>query len=179
MRPFQTAVRRRPNASSSAKFVDRKPSICGGDEYGRTNGSMARCIATQPREALSRVESMITQWAAMRPADEDDSEMIRLNDVNIQALSPSRLVAPDHAHNRSPRHEGDVVITHDSVRLRLPPARYAQGKLIGRIVSTGIGRKILDRARMYEKNPPAECLDISEIACSSVKRRSLVRRFLA
>ena len=63
--------------------------------------------------------------------------------------------------------EGDVVITQDLFVYELL-GEDAQGKIIGRHRSTGIGRpKFWDRARMYgEEGRLAEALDISEVSAA-------------
>jgi pilus assembly protein CpaF len=63
--------------------------------------------------------------------------------------------------------EGDVVITQDLFVFEIL-GEDAQGKLVGRHRSTGIGRpKFWDRARMYgEEGRLAEALDISEVSAA-------------
>ena len=63
--------------------------------------------------------------------------------------------------------EGDVVITQDLFVYELL-GEDAQGKIIGRHRSTGIGRpKFWDRARMYgEEGRLAAALDISEVSAA-------------
>jgi pilus assembly protein CpaF len=129
------------------------------------DGSMGTLHANSPREALSRVESMITMGGYALPMKTIREMMTSSIDVIIQA---SRL----RDGSRRITHitevlgmEGDVVITQDLFVYEIL-GEDAQGKLIGRHRSTGIGRpRFWDRARMYgEEARLAECLDISEIA---------------
>jgi pilus assembly protein CpaF len=129
------------------------------------DGSMGTLHANSPREALSRIESMITMGGYALPMKTIREMMTSSIDVIIQA---SRL----RDGSRRITHitevlgmEGDVVITQDLFVYEIL-GEDAQGKLIGRHRSTGIGRpRFWDRARMYgEEARLAECLDISEIA---------------
>jgi pilus assembly protein CpaF len=129
------------------------------------DGSMGTLHANSPREALSRIESMITMGGYALPMKTIREMMTSSIDVIVQA---SRL----RDGSRRITHitevlgmEGDVVITQDLFVYEIL-GEDAQGKLIGRHRSTGIGRpKFWDRARMYgEEKRLAECLDISEIA---------------
>src|SRR6201996_2117824 len=129
------------------------------------DGSMGTLHANSPREALSRVESMITMGGYALPMKTIREMMTSSIDVIVQA---SRL----RDGSRRITHitevlgmEGDVVITQDLFVYEIL-GEDAQVKLIGRHRSTGIGRpKFWDRARMYgEEKRLAECLDISEIA---------------
>jgi pilus assembly protein CpaF len=63
--------------------------------------------------------------------------------------------------------EGDVVITQDLFVYEIL-GEDAQGKLVGRHRSTGIGRpKFWDRARMYGEDARlAAALDISEVSAA-------------
>jgi pilus assembly protein CpaF len=63
--------------------------------------------------------------------------------------------------------EGDVVITQDLFLFEVL-GEDAQGKLIGRHRSTGIGRpRFWERARMYgEESRLAAALDISEVGAA-------------
>ncbi len=129
------------------------------------DGSMGTLHANSPREALSRIESMITMGGYALPMKTIREMVTSSVDVIIQA---SRL----RDGSRRITHitevlgmEGDVVITQDLFVYEIL-GEDAQGKLIGRHRSTGIGRpKFWDRARMYgEEARLAASLDISEIA---------------
>ena len=128
------------------------------------DGSMGTLHANSPREALSRIESMITMGGYALPMKTIREMVTSSVDVIIQA---SRL----RDGSRRITHitevlgmEGDVVITQDLVVYEIL-GEDAQGKLVGRHRSTGIGRpRFWDRARMYgEEARLAAALDISEI----------------
>ena len=129
------------------------------------DGSMGTLHANSPREALSRVESMITMGGYALPMKTIREMMTSSIDVIVQA---SRL----RDGSRRITHitevlgmEGDVVITQDLFVYELL-GEDAQGKIIGRHRSTGIGRpKFWDRARMYgEEARLAAALDISDVS---------------
>jgi pilus assembly protein CpaF len=131
------------------------------------DGSMGTLHANSPREALSRVESMITMGGYALPMKTIREMMTSSIDVIVQA---SRL----RDGSRRITHitevlgmEGDVVITQDLFVYELL-GEDAQGKIIGRHRSTGIGRpKFWDRARMYgEEGRLAAALDISEVSAA-------------
>ncbi|MGC2786228.1 MAG: CpaF family protein [Roseiarcus sp.] len=128
------------------------------------DGSMGTLHANSPREALSRIESMITMGGYALPMKTIREMVTSSVDVIIQA---SRL----RDGSRRITHitevlgmEGDVVITQDLFVYEVL-GEDAQGKLMGRHRSTGIGRpRFWERARMYgEEARLAAALDISEI----------------
>jgi pilus assembly protein CpaF len=129
------------------------------------DGSMGTLHANSPREALSRVESMITMGGYALPMKTIREMVTSSVDVIIQA---SRL----RDGSRRITHitevlgmEGDVVITQDLFVYEIL-GEDAQGKLLGRHRSTGIGRpKFWERARMYgEEARLAAALDISDVS---------------
>jgi pilus assembly protein CpaF len=129
------------------------------------DGSMGTLHANSPREALSRIESMITMGGYALPMKTIREMVTSSVDVIIQA---SRL----RDGSRRITHitevlgmEGDVVITQDLFLYEIL-GEDAQGKLLGRHRSTGIGRpRFWERARMFgEEKRLAAALDISEIA---------------
>jgi pilus assembly protein CpaF len=131
------------------------------------DGSMGTLHANSPREALSRIESMITMGGYALPMKTIREMVTSSVDVIVQA---SRL----RDGSRRITHitevlgmEGDVVITQDLFVYEIL-GEDAQGKLVGRHRSTGIGRpKFWDRARMYgEEGRLAEALDISEVSAA-------------
>ena len=128
------------------------------------DGSMGTLHANSPREALSRMESMITMGGYALPM-KTIREMITTSvDVIIQAArlrDGSRRIT--HVTEVIGM-EGDVAITQDLFVYEIL-GEDAQGKLIGRHRSTGIGRpRFWDRARMYgEEKRLAAALDMSEI----------------
>ncbi len=129
------------------------------------DGSMGTLHANSPREALSRVESMITMGGYALPA-KTIREMISSSvDVIIQAArlrDGSRRIT--HV-TEIVGMEGDVVITQDLLVYDIL-GEDAQGKLKGAHRSTGIGRpRFWDRARVFgEEKRLAAALDASENA---------------
>ena len=129
------------------------------------DGSMGTLHANNPREALSRLESMITMGGFSLPS-RTIREMITASvDVVIQA---ARL----RDGSRKITHitevmgmEGDVIITQDLFVYDMT-GEDAQGNILGRHRSTGIGRpRFWDRARYYgEEKRLAAALDAAEAA---------------
>ena len=127
------------------------------------DGSMGTLHANSPREALSRLESMITMGGYALPTRTIREMIVSSIDVIIQA---ARL----RDGSRRITHitevlglEGDVVITQD-LFLYDVLGEDAQGKLKGRHRSTGVGRpRFWDRARYFnEEERLAAALDASE-----------------
>jgi pilus assembly protein CpaF len=128
------------------------------------DGSMGTLHANSPREALSRMESMITMGGYSLPS-RTIREMITASvDVIVQAArlrDGSRRIT--HITEVMGM-EGDVIITQDLFLYEIM-GEDAQGKLKGRHRSTGIGRpRFWDRARYFgEEQRLAAALDSSEI----------------
>jgi pilus assembly protein CpaF len=127
------------------------------------DGSMGTLHANSPREALSRLESMITMGGFQLPSRTIREMVVSSIDVIIQA---ARL----RDGSRRITHitevlgmEGDVVITQDLFVYDLM-GEDQNGKLIGRHRSTGIGQpRFWDRARYFgEEQRLAAALDASE-----------------
>jgi pilus assembly protein CpaF len=132
------------------------------------DGSMGTLHANSPREAISRVESMISMGGYTLPSRTVREMIVNSVDVVVQA---ARL----RDGSRRITHitevvglEGDVVITQDLFVYEIL-GEEADGRLIGRHRSTGIGRpKFWDRARYYgEEQRLAAALDAAEMPAAS------------
>ncbi len=127
------------------------------------DGSMGTLHANSPREAVSRMESMITMGGYGLPSKTIREMIAGSIDVIVQA---ARL----RDGSRRITHitevlglEGDVVITQDLFIYDIT-GEDAQGKVVGRHRSTGIARpRFWDRARYYGlERELADALDASE-----------------
>jgi len=132
------------------------------------DGSMGTLHANSPREALSRLESMITMGGYALPMKTIREMITSSVDVIIQAArlrDGSRRIT--HVTEVIGM-EGDVAITQDLFVYDIV-GEDAQGKLKGRHRSTGIGRpRFWDRARLYgEEARLAAALDISEVVAGA------------
>jgi pilus assembly protein CpaF len=128
------------------------------------DGSMGTLHANSPRECLSRIESMISMGGFTLPSRTLREMICGSIDVVIQA---TRL----RDGSRRITHitevlgmEGDVITTQD-VFLYDIVGEDANGKLVGRHRSTGIGRpKFWERARYYGlERRLGEALDAAEV----------------
>ncbi|WP_067339861.1 CpaF family protein [Stappia indica] len=127
------------------------------------DGSMGTLHANSPREALSRLESMITMGGFSLPSKTLREMIVSSIDVIVQAQrlrDGSRRIT--HVSEVMGM-EGDVIITQD-VFLYDILGEDANGKLIGRHRSTGIGRpKFWEKARYFgEEHRLAAALDAAE-----------------
>ena len=132
------------------------------------DGSMGTLHANTPREALSRVESMITMGGYSLPSKTIREMIVASVDVVVQA---ARL----RDGSRKITHitevmglEGDVIITQDLFIYDLT-GEDADGNLLGTHRSTGIGRpKFWERARYYgEEKRLAAALDASDLPAAA------------
>ena len=127
------------------------------------DGSMGTVHANSPREALSRLESMITMGGFALPSKTIKEMIVGSIDVIIQAArlrDGSRRIT--HV-TEVVGMEGDVVITQDLFLYEIV-GEDKDGKIIGQHRSTGIARPhFWDRARYYgEEKRLAEALESAE-----------------
>jgi pilus assembly protein CpaF len=110
---------------------------------------MGTLHANSPREALSRIESMITMGGYALPSRTIREMLVASVDVIIQAArlrDGSRRIT--HV-TEVVGMEGDTIITQDLFVYDIV-GEDEKGNIIGRHRSTGIGRpKFWDRARYY------------------------------
>ena len=128
------------------------------------DGSMGTLHANNPREALSRCELMITMGGFSLPSRTIREMICASIDVIIQAArlrDGSRRIT--HITEVMGM-EGDTIITQDLFLYDLV-GEDANGNIIGRHRSTGIGRpRFWDRARYYgEEKRLAAALDAAEV----------------
>src|SRR2546426_23263 len=124
------------------------------------DGSMGTLHANNPREALSRLESMITVGGYALPSRTIREMICASIDVIVQTArlrDGSRRVT--HVTEVMGM-EGDVIITQDLLLYEVL-GEDAKGNVLGRHRSTGIGRpRFWDRARYYgEEQRLAAALD--------------------
>ncbi|KFG70786.1 CpaF family protein [Microvirga sp. BSC39] len=127
------------------------------------DGSMGTLHANSPREALSRIESMITMGGYSLPSKTIREMIASSVDVIVQA---ARL----RDGSRRITHitevlglEGDVIITQDLFVYDMK-GEDPQGNILGTHRSTGVGRpRFWDRARYFgEEKRLAAALDAAE-----------------
>jgi pilus assembly protein CpaF len=129
------------------------------------DGSMGTLHANNPREALSRCESMITMGGFSLPSRTIREMICASIDVIIQAArlrDGSRRIT--HITEVMGM-EGDTIITQDLFLYDII-GEDQNGHIIGRHHSTGIGRpRFWERARYYgEEKRLAAALDAAEVA---------------
>ena len=127
------------------------------------DGSMGTLHANSPREALGRLESMITMGGFALPSRTIREMIVSSVDVIVQAArlrDGSRRIT--HI-SEVLGFEGDVVTMQDLMVYEVT-GEDASGRLTGRHRSTGIGRpRFWERARYYgEEARLARALDASE-----------------
>src|SRR5438876_546827 len=135
------------------------------------DGSMGTLHANSPREALSRMESMITMGGYSLPSRTIREMICGSVDVVVQVArlrDGSRRIT--HITEVTGM-EGDVIITQDLFVFDMI-GEDAQGNIVGNHRSTGIGRpRFWERARYYgEEKRLAAALDASEGAAAPAAR---------
>ena len=124
------------------------------------DGSMGTLHANSPREALSRLESMITMGGFSLPAKTIREMIVGSVDVIVQAArlrdGSRRITKITEVIGM----EGDVIVTQDLIVYEMD-GEDAQGNIIGEHKSTGIARPAFwDRARYFNlEKDLAEALD--------------------
>jgi len=124
------------------------------------DGSMGTLHANSPREALSRLESMITMGGFSLPAKTIREMIVGSVDVIVQAArlrdGSRRITKITEVIGM----EGDVIVTQDLIVYEMD-GEDAQGNIIGAHKSTGIARPAFwDRARYFNlEKDLAEALD--------------------
>ncbi len=127
------------------------------------DGSMGTLHANSPREALSRIESMITMGGFTLPSKTLREMIVSSIDVIVQSArlrdGTRRITHITEVLGM----EGDVVITQDLFIYDII-GEDTNGRIIGRHRSTGIGRPgFWDRARYYgEEARLAAALDAAD-----------------
>jgi pilus assembly protein CpaF len=127
------------------------------------DGSMGTIHSNTPRECLSRMESMIAMGGFTLPAKTVREIISGSIDVIIQAArlrdGSRRITQITEVIGM----EGDVIITQDLMRFEIE-GEDANGRIIGRHKSTGIGKPhFWDRARYFgEDKRLAQALDEME-----------------
>ncbi|MEL6727726.1 MAG: ATPase, T2SS/T4P/T4SS family [Pseudomonadota bacterium] len=113
------------------------------------DGSMGTLHANSPREALSRVESMITMGGFSLPAKTIREMIVGSVDVVVQASrlrdGSRRIMCVTEVMGL----EGDTIVLQDILKYEIE-GEDDDGKIIGRHRGTGIGRpKFWERAQYY------------------------------
>ncbi|MEO0883711.1 MAG: CpaF family protein [Pseudomonadota bacterium] len=113
------------------------------------DGSMGTLHANSPREALSRVESMITMGGFSLPARTIREMIVGSVDIVVQAMrlrdGSRRIINITEVMGM----EGDTIVLQDVLTYEID-GEDDDGKLIGQHRGTGIGRpRFWERARYY------------------------------
>ncbi|MEM6603669.1 MAG: CpaF family protein [Pseudomonadota bacterium] len=113
------------------------------------DGSLGTLHANTPREALSRIESMITMGGFSLPTRTIREMIVAAVDVVIQASrlrdGSRRIMSVSEVVGM----EGDVIVMQELIKYEIT-GETSSGKLVGRHVSTGIVRpKFWERAQYY------------------------------
>ena len=134
------------------------------------DGSMGTLHANSPREALSRLESMITMGGFSLPSRTIREMVSGSVDVVVQAARLRDGTRKITHITEVMGMEGDVIITQDLFVYDMT-GEDAQGNILGHHRSTGIGRpRFWDRARYYgEESRLATALDAAEVTSQAHK----------
>jgi pilus assembly protein CpaF len=134
------------------------------------DGSMGTLHANNPREALSRLESMITMGGFSLPSRTIREMICASVDIVIQAARLRDGTRKITHVTEVMGMEGDVIVTQD-IFLYDMEGEDAKGSIIGRHRSTGIGHpRFWDRARYYgEEKRLAAALDAAEAGNDSIR----------
>jgi pilus assembly protein CpaF len=127
------------------------------------DGSMGTVHANSPREALSRMESLITMGGYNLPSKTIREMIVGSIDIVVQAerlRDGSRRITNITEVIGS---EGDVIITQDLLTYQID-GEDENGRIVGRHIGTGIARPAFwDRARYFGlERELAEALDASQ-----------------
>ena len=127
------------------------------------DGSMGTVHANSPREALSRMESLITMGGYNLPSKTIREMIVGSIDIVVQAerlRDGSRRITNITEVIGS---EGDVIITQDLLTYQID-GEDENGRIVGRHLGTGIARPAFwDRARYFGlERELAEALDASQ-----------------
>ena len=154
MRPDRIVV----GECRSAEALDMLQAMNTGHD-----GSMGTVHANSPREALSRLESLITMGGFSLPSKTIREMIVGSVDVIVQAerlRDGSRRITNITEVTGS---EGDVIITQDLLTYEIQ-GEDEDGRILGRHVGTGIARPAFwDRARYFGMDRElAEALDAAQ-----------------
>jgi pilus assembly protein CpaF len=154
----KNALRMRPTASSSVKFVvpealDMLQAMNTGHE-----GSLTTVHANTPRDALARLETMILMAGTNLPNRAMREQITSALDVIIQAQRLSdgtrRIVSVTEVTGM----EGEIVTTQEVYRFKrrgITP----EGRIIGQFEATGVRPLFTDRLRVSGIELPARMFD--------------------
>ena len=125
------------------------------------DGSMGTLHANSPREAMSRLESMITMGGFQLPTQDDPRNDRRLDRRHRAGRASARRLAPHHQDHRSDRHRRRCRHHAGSSRPTKSTGEDETGRLKGKHIGTGIVRpNFWERARYYNlERELAEALD--------------------
>ena len=146
--------RRRLNEQDAYSTLRRQAMNTGHD------GSMGTLHANSPREALSRVESMITMGGFTLPAKTIREMIVGSIDVVVQASrlrdGSRRIMCVTEVMGL----EGDTIVLQDILKYEIT-GEDENGKIIGAHKGTGIGRpRFWERAQYYNlEHDLAKALD--------------------